>query len=93
MNNVQNFVTLLLGTTIPEMLKLSKVLFYFEDPPEDEVEKQGVEVDADDDGPCELSELAPQLGVLSVSEQTSLDLDMHKLVSVIYLYYQKSEAD
>ena len=38
----------------------------FEDPPEEEVEEQGVEVDAADDGSCELGQLAPQLGVLRV---------------------------
>ena len=72
MDNVHSFVALLLGQLPLKKLKLPKVIFHFE-PPEEEVEEQGVEVDAADDGPCELGELAPQLGVLSVPEQASMD--------------------
>ena len=46
--------------------KSTKVVFDFEEPPEEEVEEQGVEVDAADDHPCKLGELAVQLGILGV---------------------------
>ena len=62
------------GFSLHDKASLSKAN---EENPEEEVEEQGVEVDAADDGPCELSELAPELGVLSVPEQTSLDLDIY----------------
>ena len=48
--------------------KSTKVVFDFEEPPEEEVEEQGVEVDAADDHPCKLGELAVQLGILGVPE-------------------------
>ena len=51
----------------------------FEDPPEEEVEEQGVEVDAADDGSCELGQLAPQLGVIRVPK------------SMIYAYIQSPD--
>ena len=38
----------------------------FEEPPEEEVEEQGVEVDAADDCSCKQGQLAPQLGILCV---------------------------
>ena len=38
----------------------------FYEPPEEEVEEQGVEVDAADDCSCKQGQLAPQLGILCV---------------------------
>ena len=38
----------------------------FAEAPEEEVEEQGVEVAAGDDGSCKPGELTPQLGLLSV---------------------------
>ena len=58
----------------------------FEDPPEEEVEEQGVEVDAADDGSCELGQLAPQLGVLGVPKS------MIYAIASQGISVQKSEA-